>query len=87
MKLNFKYIKRGDILICINNEDFHGQLTILKEYKVISKYNVIGSYNCIVVICDDKTRGVYPLDNFITNIEFRRIKINKLYENIKARYS
>jgi len=87
MKLSLKDIKIGDTLICINNDDLHGQLTILKEYKVISKYNVIGNYNCIVTICDDKTKGIYPLHNFITNIQFRKLKINKLYENIKGRYS
>lgn len=71
--------KIGDEIILIkkDNDDIFSHIDYHKIYKVSGVF-----YKHIEIYVDNIMSYWYPLENFISLVEYRKLKINKIKENI-----
>jgi len=71
--MNFK---KGDKVVCINNVGLHN----LKENKIYTVSQIIYSYDAIKV---NGIMSLYTITRFISLIEYKRRKLEKICKKIK----
>lgn len=81
-------LKKGDIVVCINDSDGGSSgIKINKKYVVDFKFDIMYFY-LFPIKNDgtvDKISYVFPMNRFIKLEEYRRIKINKIKNEISKR--
>jgi len=68
--------KKGDKVVCINNVGLHN----LKENKIYTVSQIIYSYDAIKV---NGIMSLYTITRFISLIEYKRRKLEKICKKIK----
>jgi hypothetical protein len=74
--------QKDDIVVCVNNIGFVEHLTINQKYSVIADIIDIDDLVEYVYIKGNKMNMKLDPCRFISLLEYRKLKINKLYENI-----
>lgn len=90
--MNYKDIKEGVIIICINNKEHSNSqlenktnLTEGKGYKVVRFDGYDRENKTVRIINDNNRRYGYFIDRFVTQKEYRKEKLLKLNDNKKNR--